>query len=146
MNHYNKLTDEEIQHLMDRKNSSSEKPSLTYFDKDAELYEALMKSLDTEPSIYIPADFAAKTIQIASRRKAFRDMIWNAILILSVSVPIITLSLSVIYFMGENIFWELVTSFKSGSKYILFAAIGISLIQILDKVLIQNKLKEIQHS
>jgi hypothetical protein len=145
MNYHKKLTDEEIQQLMDTK-IPSEKPDLPYLEGDAEMYKVLMEYLDKEPSIHIPEGFAEKTTHIAHKRKEIRDMMRNVVLILSVSIPIIAISLSAVYFMGEGIFWEFINLINSGSKYILFGAIGIVTIQILDKVLIQDKLKEIQNS
>ena len=144
MNNRNKLTDEEIQQIMDTKTSSPKKSEIRIINEDAELYDTLMYNLDLEPSIDIPDKFAEKATIVAFRRKIVRDIMWKAIIFISVSVPLITISLSVVYFMGQNMFWEFIHILESEGKYILFAIIGLISIQLLDKTLVQNKFRRFQ--
>ena len=144
MNNRNKLTDEEIQQIMDTKTSSAEKSEIRFINEDAELYDTLMYNLDLEPSIDIPDEFAEKTAILAFRRKLVRDIMWKVIIFLSVSVPLITISLSVVYFMGQNMFWEFIHILESEGRYIVFAIIGLILIQLLDKTLVQTKFRKFQ--
>ena len=106
MSDRNKLTDEKIQQIVDPKNLSSEKTDILLLSEDAELYSMLMENLNMEPSIAIPEKFALQTTTLAIRRKMIRDFLWNVVLFLSVSIPLITISLTVVYFMGQNMFWE----------------------------------------
>ena len=144
MNNRNKLTDEEIQQIMDTKTSSTKKSEIRIINEDAELYDTLMYNLDLEPSIDIPDKFVEKTTILAFRRKIVREIMWKAIIFISVSVPLITISLSVVYFMGQNMFWEFIHILESEGKYILFAIIGLISIQLLDKTLVQNKFRRFQ--
>ncbi len=145
MNQQKKMTDEEIQQMMDTKSISDEKSEIHFANEDAELYEMLMKNLDQEPSFVIPDKFVAKTIKLAFRRKMVKDILWNAILFFSVSVPLISIILSVVYFMGRDWFWKFINIMESEGRYFLFAAIGLIFIQLLDKLLIQSKLSQIQN-
>lgn len=145
MNHQNKLTDEEIQKMMDTKSTSYQKSEIHFANEDAELYEMLMKNLDQEPSFVIPDKFVAKTIKLAFRRKMVKDILWNAILFFSVSVPLISIILSVVYFMGRDWFWKFIEIMENEGRYFLFAAIGLIFIQVLDKVLIQSKFRQIRN-
>lgn len=142
MNNINKLTDSEIQQIMDSKTPSPDKSEIKLINEDAYLYDILIKNLETKPSVIIPDDFAEKTRALAFRRKTFRDMIWEVVVFLSVSIPLIAVCLSVVYFLGQDILWEIIDILKSGGTYILFVIIGIVSIQLLDKALIQNKLRQ----
>ena len=144
MNNRNKLTDEEIQQIMDTKTSSTKKSEIRIINEDAELYDTLMYNLDLEPSIDIPDKFVEKTTILAFRRKIVREIMWKAIIFISVSVPLITISLSVVYFMGQNMFWDFIHILESEGKYILFAIIGLISIQVLDKTLVQDKFRQFQ--
>ena len=144
MNNRNKLTDEEIQQIMDTKTSSPKKSEIRIINEDAGLYDTLMYNLDLEPSIDIPDKFAEKTTIVAFRRKIVREIMWKAIIFISVSVPLITISLSVVYFFGQNMFWEFIHILESEGKYILFAIIALVSIQLIDKTLVQNKFRQFQ--
>ena len=146
MSDRNKLTDEKIQQIVDPKNLSSEKAEIRLLSEDAELYSMLMENLNMEPSIAIPEKFALQTTTLAIRRKMIRDFLWNVVLFLSVSIPLITISLTVVYFMGQNMFWEFKNIIAQEIEYILFAAIGFITIQLIDKLLIQNKLEHLQNN
>ena len=146
MSDRNKLTDEKIQKIVDPKNLSSEKAEIRLLSEDAELYSMLMENLNMEPSISIPEKFALQTATLAIRRKMIRDFLWNVALFLSVSIPLITISLAVVYFMGQNMFWEFKNILVQEIEYILFAAIGFITIQLIDKLLIQNKLEHLQNN
>jgi hypothetical protein len=131
--------------MMDTKSASYEKSEMHFTNEDADLYEILMKNLDQEPSFVLPDKFGEKTIKLAFRRKMVRDILWNAILFCFVSVPLISIILSVVYFMGRDWFWKFIEIMESEGRYFLFAAIGLIFIQLLDKLLIQSKFRQIRN-
>lgn len=142
MDNQNKLTDEEIQQLMDSKSFSQEKSTIGAINDDAYIYDLLMKNLDVEPSITIPKEFEKSTLGLAIRRKIFKDLYWKMLLYISISIPLIAISFAIIYFMGKSLFWEYVQLIGQNSIYILFTGTILIIIQLLDKLLIQNKLNQ----
>lgn len=145
MPHQHKLTDEEIQQMIDPKCTSHEKSEIHFTNEDADLYDILMKNLDQEPSIVIPNNFVEKTTALATRSKMIRELLWKTILFISVSVPLCAIIIAVVYFMGGDWFWQFIDILESEGSYFLFAATGIIFIQILDKLLIQSKLRQVQN-
>ena len=143
MDNRSNITDEMIQKIMDTKTSSVQKEGLKIIHEDAELYDIIMKNLDLEPTVNIPLNFAEKTSIKAFKRKKMHDFSRKLILILAVSIPLISMSLLVIQLMNKELFtafFDLVLNMKD---YILFAVFGIWIIQVLDKILIQNKFKKL---
>ncbi|MCG8309646.1 MAG: hypothetical protein MI975_19785 [Cytophagales bacterium] len=141
----NKYSDEEIQKAIGDPMSSLEKNELILLNEDAKLYENLFKNLEEEPAISISEDFAKTTIEIAHKRKHLKDIFRKISLHIAVAIPLIALSLTAIFSIGREFFWNIVEVFKGNLAYFLFGMAIFSLIQILDDKLIRSKLKQLEH-
>lgn len=143
MKNHKNLSDEHIQQIMDSKMSSNEKNSIPLLNEDAELYRSIMDNLDLEPSISIPEDFAKNTFEVAKRKKAFADINQKILLYSIVSVPLIIVSLIVVYTIGHDLFWQIMDTISNNINIVVFSIVLISLIQILDHKLVKSKFKEV---
>lgn len=146
MDNKDKLTDEQIQQMMDSKNLSGDRPEFYSLNDDAFVYDVLMKNLDEEPSFSIPVDFEKEILMKADRRKNLRDAKYNILTFFGVALPLISISYLVIYFMEPGLIQNMISILKSGSLYIVFSFVGLLLIQVLDKKLVQNKFNHLQDS
>lgn len=146
MDNKDKLTDEQIQQMMDSKNLSGDKPEINSLDDDAFAYDVLMKNLDEEPSFSIPVNFEKEILIKADRRKNIRDAKWNVLTFIGAALPLISISYLVVYFMEPGLIQNMISILKSSTQYILFGFVGLLLIQVLDKKLVQSKFKHIQDS
>jgi len=142
MDHKRKLTDEEIQTILDPKNNSGEYSQSGLAHEDTEVYEMLMSNLGQQPEIDIPQDFVINIIDKAIRKKVRRDFFRKILLYVFVSFPLIIAGFLVIYFMAPDMLTGLVTFLKNNLALVIFSLIMLTIIQLLDNLLIRNRLKE----
>jgi hypothetical protein len=142
MDRKKKFTDEEIQTILDPKNPSGGYSQGGLSHEDAEVYEMLMSHLEQQPEINIPRDFAINITASAIREKMKRDFARKVLLYLSVSLPLIIAGFLVIYFMAPDMLPKLVAFVGNNILAVTFSFAVLAVVQLLDNLLIRNKLKE----
>lgn len=132
--------DWKIQELLDRGTNSYESKEFLGLHEDTELYRELFDSLEDEPELYLDTNFSKNIIEISYRKKRMKDTLWKISLYAVVSFFLISVSIVAVLAIEPDMFWNAIDNLKISIAYLLLGIGIFTIIQILDKVLIRNRL------
>jgi hypothetical protein len=130
-----KLTDEEIQKLLDSKSATI--PS--DLAGEAKLYELVFAELNKEPDFRLPEDFSYKvTGKIWQQNSEEKRVTPNLLLVISI-VSALLISTGVMLYLNNTVITNLVTLLLDYKWIVLFGLIILALVEACDRLLVRRR-------
>ncbi len=132
-----KLTDEEIQKLLESKSYDAISPDLT---GEAKLYELVFKELSKEPDFTLSEDFSYKvTDKIWQQNSLYRFLTPKMIVWISV-ISALLISTGVILYLNIAIITDIATLLLNYKWIILFGLAVLALVEACDQLLVRRRI------